>query len=397
MSSHNSPPASVPPSVSARRYAVPFMVLIALVLVLTLLFFFVVRVLALPLVLAAVVALLLHPAQVELERRLGRDWLAAAILTVLFVAAIVAPLAATVYTAQGELHQLFVELEPTPGGEATPAADNPRLQPSIRWISQTTGFEEERVRGWVRTGGAELQQAVYHRSMALLGDLPGMFVGLAVFLLSLFFFLKDGPALVESWVELTPLEYRHERVVHREFVRVTRGVIYAALTTSTVQGILFAVGMFVIDLFTNTGIRPWILALALTTMVSSTIPFLGAAAVWAVTSAVLFVNGHHAAAVALAVYGAAVISQIDALIQMIVLKGTARMHPLLVFVSILGGIQVLGILGIVVGPVTAAILVALLRVMKHEVAHPREVAKPAAADSADGDPAPTEANTKVAV
>jgi predicted PurR-regulated permease PerM len=369
MSSHNSPPASVPPSVSARRYAVPFMVLIALVLVLTLLFFFVVRVLALPLVLAAVVALLLHPAQVELERRLGRDWLAAAILTVLFVAAIVAPLAATVYTAQGELHQLFVELEPTPGGEATPAADNPR----------------------------ELQQAVYHRSMALLGDLPGMFVGLAVFLLSLFFFLKDGPALVESWVELTPLEYRHERVVHREFVRVTRGVIYAALTTSTVQGILFAVGMFVIDLFTNTGIRPWILALALTTMVSSTIPFLGAAAVWAVTSAVLFVNGHHAAAVALAVYGAAVISQIDALIQMIVLKGTARMHPLLVFVSILGGIQVLGILGIVVGPVTAAILVALLRVMKHEVAHPREVAKPAAADSADGDPAPTEANTKVAV
>jgi predicted PurR-regulated permease PerM len=392
MSSHNSPPASVLPSFSTRRYAVHFMVLIALVVVLALLFFFVIRVLALPLVLAAVVALLLHPAQLELERRLGRGWLAAGILTVLFVTAIVAPLAATVSTAQGELHQLFVELEPKPGGEATPAVDSPRLQPSIHWISQTTGFEEERVRGWGRSAGAELQQAVYHRSMALLGDLPGMFVGFAVFLLALFFFLKDGPALVESWVELTPLEYRHERVVHREFVRVTRGVIYAALTTSTVQGILFAVGMFVIDLFANTGIRPWILALALTTMVTSTVPFLGAAAVWAVTSAVLFVNGHHAAAVALAIYGGAVISQVDALIQMIVLKDTARMHPLLVLVSILGGIQVLGILGIVVGPVTAAMLVALLRVMKHEVAHPQEAAEPAAAE-----PEPAEANSKVAV
>lgn len=381
----STPTPPPPATVSARRFAVPFLVLAGLVLVLALLFFFVVRALALPLVLAGVVALLLHPVQVVLERRLGRDWLAAGVLTVLFVTAIAALLTATVYTASGELRHLLVEIEPMPGGEARlMPTDRPPLQPVIAWLSQVTGLEAERIRAWVRGAGTELQQALYHRSVAFAGDLPGIVVGVAVFLLALFFFLKDGPTLVQTWEGLTPLEGRHERVVHREFVRVCRGVLYAALTTAAVQGILFGLGLFVIDLFTSTGVRPWILALALVTMVSSTIPFLGAAAVWIVTSVVLFLSGHHTAAVALALYGGAVISQVDLLIQMIVLKDTARMHPLLVFVSILGGIQLLGILGIIVGPVTAAVLVALLRVMKKEVAQPSSQAPETARVEADG-------------
>ena len=72
----------------------------------------------------------------------------------------------------------------------------------------------------------------------------------------------------------------------------------------------------------------------------------------------------------LAIYGGAIVSQVDTLVRVWVLKGIVRMHPLVVFVSILGGIQVLGILGLVVGPVTAAVLFALLRVLRRESADP---------------------------
>lgn len=300
----------------------------------------------------------------------GLEWLAAAILTLLFVLVIACPLIPALSVAYGELHGLLKEVEPSsPGGEGR-AEDSSRLRPGIDWVSKTTGVEAVRVRGWVRDGGAEIEQALYHRSLRVLGDLPGFLIGLAVFLVALFFSLKDGPQLVSAWEEITPLEDRDERLIHREILRICRGLVWSTLAAASVQGIAFGLGLFALDRVAKTGLGHSIILLSLLTFVCSPIPFLGAAAVWASTAAALFLQGHHTAALVLAIYGAAVVSQVDTVVRVWVLKDNVRMHPLLVFVSILGGIQVLGILGLVVGPTTAAVLIALLRGIRRERAAP---------------------------
>ncbi len=345
-----------------------FVVVIA---VLAVLFLLLLRSLALPLVFAAIVAVLAHPLQDGLVRRMGGlGWLAAAGLTLAFALVVVCPPVVAVSLAYEDLRGLLREVEPDqPGGRPVPE-NSRRLRPGIAWVGETTGVGEERVRGWVRDGGAELERVLYHRSLEALGDLPGFAIGLAVFVLAMFFFLKDGPQLVSAWEDITPLDGPHERLIHREFARVCRGLVWSALGAAVAQGVAFGLGLLVLDLAAGTGVGHWVILLSLVTVACSPIPFLGAASVWASTAAVLFLQGHHVAAVILVVYGAAIVSQVDTVVRVWVLKGIVRMHPLLVFVSILGGIQVLGILGLVVGPITAAVLFALLRVLRRERAVP---------------------------
>lgn len=355
----------------SRRTTAKYLALVVVTVVLALLFLLLLHSLALPLVFAAIVAVLAHPLQEKLVRGMGGlDWLAAAGLTIAFVSIVAIPPILAVGVAYEDLHGLLNEVGPAnPDGNRL-SENSPQLRPAIEWVSRTTGTPEDRVREWVRNSGAELEQALYHRSLRMLGNLPGSAIGAAVFFFALFFFLKDGPQLVAAWEDITPLDDRHERLIHREFARVCRGLVWSALAAALAQGVAFGLGLFVLDSIAKTGAGPWIILLSLLTVVCSPIPFLGSASVWASTAVVLFLQGHHTAAVILAIYGGAIVSQVDTLVRVWVLKGIVRMHPLVVFVSILGGIQVLGILGLVVGPVTAAVLFALLRVLRRESADP---------------------------
>ena len=355
----------------SRRTTTKYLALVVVTVVLALLFLLLLHSLALPLVFAAIVAVLAHPLQEKLVRGMGGlDWLAAAGLTIAFVSIVAIPPILAVGVAYEDLHGLLKEVGPAnPDGNQL-SENSSQLRPAIEWVSRTTGTPEDRVREWVRNSGAELEQALYHRSLRMLGNLPGLAIGAAVFFFALFFFLKDGPQLVAAWEDITPLDDRHERLIHREFARVCRGLVWSALAAALAQGVAFGLGLFVLDSIAKTGAGPWIILLSLLTVVCSPIPFLGSASVWASTAAVLFLQGHHTAAVILAIYGGAIVSQVDTLVRVWVLKGIVRMHPLVVFVSILGGIQVLGILGLVVGPVTAAVLFALLRVLRQESTDP---------------------------
>jgi len=117
------------------------------------------------------------------------------------------------------------------------------------------------------------------------------------------------------------------------------------------------------------------------TMVFAIVPFVGAAGVWIPTCAIIFLFGENVfvkggeataggdwpVALALAIYCAIVVSGIDNVIKPLVLHGQANLHPLLALLSILGGIQVLGPVGILVGPMLVSFLQALLAMFRKEL------------------------------
>jgi predicted PurR-regulated permease PerM len=141
------------------------------------------------------------------------------------------------------------------------------------------------------------------------------------------------------------------------------GTVLAALA----QGLAIAAGFFVIDLFAHTGMGRWALLLGVLSAVVAVIPFIGTAAVWVPTAIVLFLQGHTVASIAVVVYGLAVVGTIDNLIKIIVIKDAANLHPLLVLVCAFGGLQVMGILGIFLGPAVGAIVFALMQTLRNEL------------------------------
>ncbi|MBX9790313.1 MAG: AI-2E family transporter [Pirellulales bacterium] len=193
------------------------------------------------------------------------------------------------------------------------------------------------------------------------GVLARLLIGLAVLIISLYYFLADGPAMVAAIMRLLPLDVRYQRQLLDEFDRISRAVVLATLLSAVVQGLLAGIGFYV------AGIDAVVL-LTVLTMVLALVPFVGAAAVWGACSLwLLFYDERLWAAVMLAIYGVGVVSMADNVIKPIVLHGQSKLHPLLALLSVLGGVRAMGLIGIFVGPMAVAFLQALLNIMHTEL------------------------------
>jgi predicted PurR-regulated permease PerM len=196
-------------------------------------------------------------------------------------------------------------------------------------------------------------------TLAIVGK---MLLGIIITLASLFFFLAEGETMVNAVVRLSPLEEKYVRELVEEFVRVCRAVVTATLLSAVVQGMLAGVGFYF------AGLQNAVALLMLFTMVLAMVPFTGAATVWVPVCLYLyFVEGRLAAAIMLAVYGTGVISTADNFIKPWVLHGQSNLHPLLALLSVLGGIQALGPIGIVVGPMVVVFLQTTLKILQREL------------------------------
>jgi predicted PurR-regulated permease PerM len=201
----------------------------------------------------------------------------------------------------------------------------------------------------------------------------GVLIGLVIMVIALYYFLADGPAMIRTAMDLSPLESRYEQELLNRFGDVSRAVVVATLLSALVQGTLAGIGYF----FALPSTAP-IFLLTAATMVTSLVPFVGAAAVWICVCVWVFfyaphmidgqvVQGHPLAAILLAVYCTIVVSGIDNVIKPLILHGQSKLHPLLALLSILGGVQVLGPVGILVGPMLVSFLQALLTMLRKEL------------------------------
>jgi predicted PurR-regulated permease PerM len=201
----------------------------------------------------------------------------------------------------------------------------------------------------------------------------GVLIGLVIMVIALYYFLADGPAMIRTAMYLSPLESRYEQELLNRFGDVSRAVVVATLLSAVVQGTLAGVGYF----FALPATAP-IFLLTAVTMVTSLVPFVGAAAVWICVCVWVFfyaphlvdgqtVYGHPLAAILLAIYCTIVVSGIDNVIKPLILHGQSKLHPLLALLSILGGVQVLGPVGILVGPMLVSFLQALLIMLRKEL------------------------------
>lgn len=253
---------------------------------------------------------------------------------------------ANIRAAASDFQQLKVELL---GGELR------------AWIKEMANPTEAELRKQLRTLFDNAKGTLFSiggRTTALIGRLA---IGLVIMAVAMYFFLADGPRMIDTIMRLSPLDDRYERELLSDFTNVSRAVVLATLLSAIVQGLLGGVGYYL------AGFQSVVLLILLTTLLAM-VPFVGAAAVWFPAALWLyFFDERPLAAILMLVYGAAVVSSVDNLIKPLVLHGRSRLHPLLALLSVLGGVNALGPIGILVGPMTVAFLQTLLNILHREL------------------------------
>lgn len=182
------------------------------------------------------------------------------------------------------------------------------------------------------------------------------------FLLTLLFlavFLAEGGNLYGWLMETTPLSPGHRKVLARDVRLAITSSIIAALVTAVVQGTLLGAGFWLAGFN-----QPYSWGLVATIL--CLIPVIGAASCYITATVLLVSAGRIEAGIIFLVFGIGIVSFADNVVKAIVVRGTSRMHPLLLFVTLIGAVRLLGPIGLLVGPVLLAIFLASIRIYRSE-------------------------------
>jgi len=198
----------------------------------------------------------------------------------------------------------------------------------------------------------------------VLKSIPNFAISILVTIFSTYYFLENAKELYKFFSEVLPLPEGKYRQILKRFDALSRGMIIGQVSVGIVQGILAYIG------FAFLGVPNPVLWGFLTALIS-TIPLLGAAMVWVPIDIYLFTiavsTGNFVNPVILLIYGVCVISFIDNLIKPKIVGDQANIHPLIVLFGILGGIQLFGIIGIIVGPLILALFDVVIEIFREAV------------------------------
>jgi predicted PurR-regulated permease PerM len=379
---------------------VSFIVLLAVIVLIGLMFFQVMVQFIVPLFLAAVLVVIFKPLHLWVRRKCGdRVKLSAAVSTLLIVLIVLLPLSAMLIRAVSEGAELYdsfsdaerdTPLDDSPekdvaeetAGATEGAADDSsvdmpavdrivdagsihvviaKILPDINQLLSKLhlpSLQSENVHDFV---DGNLRKAAAPLALGGVRILASTLVSLAIMVLTLYYFFADGPNMVTALMNLSPLDDAYEQELLDKFSDISRAVVVAVLLSAIVQGMLAGIGYFF------AGVQN-VFFLTAATCFLAMVPFVGAAAIWIFVCLYLyFYVGATTAAILLAIYCVTVVSMIDNLIKPMVLHGQSNLHPLLALLSVIGGIQALGPIGILVGPMLVAFLQALLNMLNKEL------------------------------
>jgi predicted PurR-regulated permease PerM len=358
--------------IASMQRTISLVILVVLVVLLAILFYQVMIGFLLPLFLAVLLAILFQPLHRWMIRLFGGyDRLAAAITTVLILLIVLVPLA-------------FVLLQAATEATAIVSQARENKQSHAKTLDGIVG----KANVWLKTNfsAADLEKAARDKAQELFGPIaartPGVLGGLLintlVTVLGLYYFLADGQQMMASGMRLFPLDPKYQQQLVGKFVEMSRAVTSASLVAALTQGILLGIGYYVAGLH-------GVFLLAILTMLASFIPLVGSSIVWGSSAIWLFFSGKPTDAIVLAVWSLGVAMAADNFVKPLVLRGQAKLHPLLALLSVLGGVQVLGPLGIFFGPMAVSFLQAGLVMLNTEIhALGPDGAKVVVAADADG-------------
>lgn len=304
---------------------------------------------------AGVLVVVFQPVHRRLLARIRHPGWTATLSTLLVIVTILAPVTLITLAVVGELRDFAGRLETNPINLFDFNA--PVLGPWLRWIDQYVDIERfqdpeflrSRLEGWTGT--------LANSTIGVVGGAVSVIVQTFLVVFTMFYLFRDGEAIRRAAYDLVPLQRSQTRDVVARTREVIGATVYGVIVIALIQGLLGATIFWVLGL-------PSPLLWGVVMFFLSMIPMAGAFLVWAPAALFLALTGAWARAIVLVAWGVLVVGSIDNVLSPMLVGKRTRLHELLVFFSVLGGLQVFGVLGVVLGPVVAAITLALIDMVR---------------------------------
>jgi predicted PurR-regulated permease PerM len=311
-----------------------------------------------PLLWAALLAVLLFPANLTLRRGLrGHKALAALLLTSAVVLIIVFPAVVGVSLFVSQASDLAARLQAMAKeyqiAQPSDVFAIPAVDHAIRWVSERLPISGEQAQAWLVQGGQHALQVLLGIFGSLFTGVLGVFANVVLGLFLFFFFLRDGERMIARLMGLVPLDERKKSHLVAHLSAVTTAVVLGSLVTAVVQGALVGTGFAIAGL-------PAPVVFGALAMIASLVPIVGSSLVWVPAAITLAAHHRWGWAIFLTVWCLGLVHSADNVIRPLFISSRAKISTLPVFVGLLGGVSAFGAIGMFLGPVLVALVLALV-------------------------------------
>ena len=333
---------------SLKNGNIPFFVLLGVV---TLLFLYLLKPFFFPLFWAAVIATIFQPLYRRINRRLNRPSLSTMLIFLLIAVIILLPAGVVGTLVFNESLQIYEKLSPDAKNIDRGfqniigvIVDNPLAD--LFNLDKSVMIEK----------AAEVLRSVTNYIFVNLTTLTqntlGLLVQFAIMFYALFFFVRDGEEFLRTAMRMLPLGMGRERLLYNRFVTTARSTLKVTLIIGGIQGVLGGIVFLITDI---EGALIW----ALLMIIMAVVPVVGCSIIWGPAGILMLLSGHIWEGILILATGILVISMVDNLLRPLLIGKDVEMHPLLIFLSSLGGIVLFGFSGFVIGPIVASMLLAI--------------------------------------
>jgi predicted PurR-regulated permease PerM len=207
----------------------------------------------------------------------------------------------------------------------------------------------------------KLSQTFIASSSKITGYIFGGLLNIFIIFFSLFFFLRDGKKIVRKLRTIFPFKERIKKRFEIEVVNSVRGLFLGLLIIALIEGSLAFIGFYLFDI-------PTPLVWSFLVIILAMVPLLGPALIYVPASIYLLVMGQTTDAILLFIYSVIALGYTDNILRHQIMNKTSKINQVALLVGVFGGIQVMGIPGIIIGPLVLSLIMAVYRIYEEEYA-----------------------------
>lgn len=304
-----------------------------------------------PLFWAAVIAGIFKPLYDRLLVKLKRPNLSASLMLCLVAVIILLPAAVVATLLVSESMHIYQSISADTGLIEQKVRDTLSAltnHPYIRQFHVDEQFFIDRSRDAIKN----IANYIIVRLSSITQNTLVFLIQFGVMIYALYFFFRDGDRILRRTLRMCFLESGKGRILYEHFVATARATLKATILLGGLQGVSGGI------IFYITGIEGAMIWGLLMTVLAI-LPGIGCSIIWAPAGVIMLLGGHLLEGIAILTFGVLVISLGDNLLRPVLIGNDVALHPLLIFLSTLGGLVVFGLSGFVIGPIIASLFLAI--------------------------------------
>jgi len=232
-----------------------------------------------------------------------------------------------------------------------------------RFVDVSSIDPERQINEHMKSFGAKLLPT----AASWVGDIVSLVASMFLALLAMYFLLRDSESILQSVMEVLPIGEDSAKRLLSTLKNAIVANVHGVFAVGAAQGVATGIALFAV------GVSPAVL-LGMVAALCSVVPVVGTGLVWGPAAIYLMATGHMVKGIVLLAIGGGVISTLDNVIRPLVVSNAVQANGLVLMLSMLGGVAAFGFLGLFVGPVLIALVIAVSSMLKEQLTEKQQLA-----------------------